>query len=85
MTKKGKILLGTTLAGLIGAVALAGAVHADSERHGRGYGPGFDGGFDVHEGRAGVRYQFGGGNPGCGKKQEFIPYEPEPLPPVVYK
>ncbi|GAB5506031.1 MAG: porin family protein [Rhizobiaceae bacterium] len=48
-------------------------------------GPGFDAGIDVHEGRAGVRYQFGGGNPGCGKKQEFIPYEPEPLPPVVYK
>ena len=48
-------------------------------------GPGFDAGFNVHEARAGVRYQFGGGNPACGKKQEFIPYEPEPIVPVVYK
>jgi opacity protein-like surface antigen len=48
-------------------------------------GPGFDLGFNIHEARAGLRYQFGGGNPGCGKKQEFIPYEPEPIQPIVYK
>ena len=48
-------------------------------------GPGFDLGFNVHEARAGLRYQFGGGNTGCGKKQEFIPYEPEPIQPIVYK
>ena len=61
MTKKGKILLGTTLAGLIGAVALAGAVHADSERHGRGYGPGFDGGHHM-----GMPGHMGGGHMGGG-------------------
>lgn len=47
-------------------------------------GPGFDYGFNVHEARAGLRYQFGG-NPACGHKQEFIPYEPEPITPIVYK
>lgn len=31
-----------------------------------GAGPGDDDGFHVHEGRAGLRYQFGGGNPACG-------------------
>ncbi len=41
-------------------------------------GPGFDDGFDVHEARAGLRYQFDGGS-GC---VEPLPYEPEQ---VVYK
>ena len=40
-------------------------------------GPGFDDGFNVHEARAGLRYQFGGGS-SC--------VELEPIPEqVVYK
>lgn len=44
---------------------------------GTGTGPGFDRGFDIHEGRAGLRYQFSG-NSGCGA--EPVPYEPAPEP-----
>ena len=40
---------------------------------GPGAGPGFDNGFNVHEARAGVRYQFGG-DTGCGLPP--VPYEP---------
>ena len=43
-----------------------------------GVGPGHDRGFDVHEVRGGLRYQFGGGNPACGEP-ETIAYEPEPI------
>ncbi|PZO77292.1 MAG: porin family protein [Mesorhizobium amorphae] len=46
-----------------------------------GGGPGFDGGFNVHQARAGLRYSFGG-NPACGP-QEVVAYEPAPEP--VYK
>ena len=42
-------------------------------------GPGFDNGFNVHEARAGLRYQFGG-DTGCGVPP--APYEPEPVTPV---
>ena len=42
-----------------------------------GAGPGFDRGFDIHEGRAGLRYQFSG-NSGCGSAP--LPYEPAPEP-----
>jgi opacity protein-like surface antigen len=42
-------------------------------------GPGFDDGFNVHEARAGLRYQFGG-DTGCGAPP--APYEPEPVTPV---
>jgi opacity protein-like surface antigen len=45
---------------------------------GPGAGPGFDDGFNTHEGRAGLRYQFGG-DAGCGYEPEPIPYEPEPV------
>lgn len=38
MNKKGKLILGGTVAGLIGAVAIAGAVQADSGRRGSGWG-----------------------------------------------
>jgi hypothetical protein len=38
MNKKGKLILGGTVAGLIGAVAIAGAVQADSGRRGHGWG-----------------------------------------------
>jgi len=48
-----------------------------------GVGPGFDRGFNIHEGRAGLRYQFGGSN-GC-EEPEQIAYEPEPVDPPVYK
>lgn len=44
-------------------------------------GPGFDKGINIHEGRAGLRYQFGGAT-GC---YEPEPYVPEPVVPVVYK
>ena len=43
---------------------------------GPGAGPGFDDGFNVHEARAGLRYQFGG-DTGCGVPP--APYEPEPV------
>lgn len=49
---------------------------------GPGAGPGFDDGFNVHEARAGLRYQFGGDS-GCGYEPEPVPYEPEPQP--IYK
>ncbi|MGE0500890.1 MAG: outer membrane protein [Rhizobiaceae bacterium] len=42
-----------------------------------GAGPGFDEGFNIHEGRAGLRYQFGGAS-GC-HEPEPLPYEPEPI------
>lgn len=45
-------------------------------------GPGYDKGFNVHEGRAGLRYQFGG-RTGCEKEQ--IAYIPEPVDPPIYK
>lgn len=46
-----------------------------------GVGPGFDDGFDTHEVRAGLRYQFGGSDSGCGPQQ--IAYEqPEPYVPI---
>ena len=44
-------------------------------------GPGRDQGFDIHEGRAGLRYQFGGAS-GC---YEPEPYVPAPVEPPVYK
>jgi opacity protein-like surface antigen len=47
---------------------------------GPGAGPGFDDGFNVHEARAGLRYDFGSN--GCAPAPEPVPYEPEP---VVYK
>jgi len=47
----------------------------------QGAGPGFDRGINVHEGRAGLRYQFGGGSD-CGPKKEYVSYEPEPIVPV---
>jgi opacity protein-like surface antigen len=47
-----------------------------------GAGPGFDGGFNIHEVRAGLRYNFGG-NRNC-YEPETIAYEPPPEP-VVYK
>lgn len=51
-----------------------------------GAGPGFDRGFDVHEVRAGLRYQFGGGSD-CGGRREYVSYEPmpEPAPEPVYR
>lgn len=39
-------------------------------------GPGYDGGFDTHEVRAGLRYQFGGGSSDCGPTE--VAYEPAP-------
>lgn len=44
-------------------------------------GPGFDGGFNTHEVRAGLRYQFGGGSSDCGPEE--VAYEPTPEP--IYK
>ncbi|QDY99946.1 porin family protein [Nitratireductor mangrovi] len=44
-------------------------------------GPGFDEGFDVHEVRAGLRYQFGGSS----RCAPPIAYEPPPIEPPVYK
>jgi opacity protein-like surface antigen len=43
-------------------------------------GPGFDKGIDIHEARAGLRYQFGG-NSEC-YEPEPIAYEPPPVEPV---
>lgn len=48
-------------------------------------GPGFDGGMNVHEARAGLRYSFGGPNLHCAPQQvvyEQPAYEPEPS---IYK
>jgi opacity protein-like surface antigen len=47
-----------------------------------GAGPGFDDGFNVHEARAGLRYQFG--NSGCAPPPVPVAYEP-PAPEPVYK
>lgn len=44
-----------------------------------GAGPGFDRGFNIHEGRAGLRYAFGGGKSDC-SGPEPIAYEPPPEP-----
>jgi opacity protein-like surface antigen len=53
-----------------------GAVGADF-----GAGPGFDDGFNVHEVRGGLRYQFGGAS-NC--VAPVVAYQPEPVP-AVYK
>lgn len=45
-----------------------------------GNGPGWDKGFDTHEVRAGLRYQFGGGSSDCGPEE--VPYVPPPIEPV---
>jgi opacity protein-like surface antigen len=50
--------------------------YADSSAGGPGAGPGYDHGFNNHEVRAGLRYQFGGST-GC---EEPVAYEPEPAP-----
>jgi opacity protein-like surface antigen len=42
-----------------------------------GAGPGFDDGFNVHEARAGLRYDFGSN--GCALPPEPVPYEPTPV------
>lgn len=45
-----------------------------------GAGPGWDDGLNIHEVRAGLRYNFGsGGRPACGAPE---PYEPAPVEPV---
>ncbi len=48
-----------------------------------GVAPGFDKGFNVHEARAGLRYQFGG-NTNCAAPQ-VVTYDPPPFEPPVYK
>lgn len=48
-----------------------------------GVAPGFDDGFNVHEARAGLRYQFGG-NSNCAQPQ-VVSYDPPPFEPPVYK
>lgn len=46
-------------------------------------GPGFDDGFGVHEVRAGLRYNFGGGSHRCSAPApQVVEYQPEP---AVYK
>lgn len=45
---------------------------------GPGAGPGFDRGFNIHEGRAGLRYQFGGKSD-CYEPEPYA-YEPPPEP-----
>lgn len=55
--------------------------YTDSSAGGPGAGPGFDKGFNVHEVRAGLRYQFGGGKAECGEP-EVVAYEPPPVEPV---
>jgi opacity protein-like surface antigen len=43
-------------------------------------GPGFDKGMNVHEVRAGLRYNFGGSNrDGCGEQMAYVPPEPAPV------
>lgn len=44
-------------------------------------GPGFDEGINTHEVRAGLRWNFGGGNANCAPVE--VAYQPEPVP--VYK
>lgn len=46
-----------------------------------GGGPGYDDGFNVHEIKAGLRYNFGGPRPACAPP-EPIAYEPPPVEPV---
>lgn len=48
-----------------------------------GVAPGFDDGFNVHEARAGLRYQFGGSS-NCAQPQ-VVSYDPPPFEPPVYK
>lgn len=55
--------------------------YTDSSAGGPGAGPGFDKGFDAHEVRAGLRYQFGAGKAGCGEP-EVVAYEPPAVEPV---
>ncbi len=40
-------------------------------------GPGFDDGFDVHEGRVGLRYSFGGGASHRCAAPQFVDYQPD--------
>lgn len=47
-----------------------------------GVAPGFDEGFDIHEARLGLRYQFGGQS-SCAEP-EYVAYEP-PAPAPIYK
>jgi hypothetical protein len=43
-------------------------------------GPGFDRGMDIHEVRAGLRYNFGGNDSnGCGEQVAYQPPEPAPV------
>ncbi|WP_315926418.1 porin family protein [Mesorhizobium sp. SP-1A] len=54
--------------------------HIDGGRmfdYANGAGPGFDKGFNTHEVRAGLRYQFG--NSDCAPPPPVVAYEPEPL------
>lgn len=48
-----------------------------------GTGPGFDGGFNVHEARAGIRYAFGGPSLHCAPEQ--VAYEQPAFEQPVYK
>ncbi len=50
-----------------------------------GVAPGFDKGINVHEARAGLRYQFGPGNPNCAPAPQVVSYEPPAFEPPVYK
>ncbi|MCR4269210.1 outer membrane protein [Nitratireductor sp. ZSWI3] len=50
-----------------------------------GVAPGFDKGINVHEARAGLRYQFGPGNANCAPAPQVVSYEPPPYEPPVYK
>ncbi|EKF19075.1 outer membrane protein [Nitratireductor pacificus] len=50
-----------------------------------GVAPGFDKGINVHEARAGLRYQFGPGNANCAPAPQVVSYEPPPFEPPVYK
>lgn len=47
-------------------------------------GPGFDKGMNIHEVRAGLRYNFGGNSGGDGCGEQTVAYEP-PAPAPVYK
>jgi len=55
--------------------------YVDSSAGGPGAGPGYDKGFNVHEVRGGLRYQFGGGKADCAEP-EPVAYEPPPVEPV---